>query len=233
MIKAKFRGEMVSVEEFLSKATPRYKERGIYAKCPMCHEKVFVRGGSSPSSPSCFFHQKKDVSSSSLDDCSLAERGDNRLHSLKPDEWDFGQVDSLYKKFDCIENRRSTYNFMEACCGSNGFDKESFMRCLARANKRNIWAYKGIKLWMVPYILLTLENFTNKKGYSFHFVIQKPSLLWSKPELCSLGKVFSSNGDMMNTLFRYTQDGAEKAFSNPLSFSKEHFQLLSGTAINK
>lgn len=227
MLKARFDRRMVNVEEFLSKATPRYKERGIYAECPICEERVFVRGASSPSSPSCFFHQKKDVNVDSLDDCSLAERGDKRLYYLSSDDIDLTQADSLYQKFDCAQNRRATYNFMENCCGSKGFDKEAFLRCLARANTKKIWAYKGLKLWMVPYVLLTLENFTNeKKKYSFHFVVQKPSLIWSKPHLCSLKKVFTS-GELMNTKFHYNQDGINKTLPNPLPFSEENFRCLS------
>lgn len=226
MIEAEFRGRMVTVEKFISLASPRYKEQNLYPICPMCKERLFVRGSSTPNSPSCFFHQKKDVSSTSLDDCPMAERGDKRLRSLIPDEWDFLQAESLYREFDCSKNRKITYNFMEACCGSKSFDKDVFVRCLNRANKKNIWAYKGIKMWMVPYILLTLENYTHKNGYSFHFVIHKPSLMWSKPELCSLKKVFSS-GDLMKTNFYYTKDGVKGSLPNPLPFSKVNVALLS------
>ncbi|MFA9394669.1 MAG: hypothetical protein ACERJ1_08145 [Halodesulfovibrio sp.] len=233
MIKAKFKGSLVTVEEFMAEATSRYKEHDIYATCPACKERVFVRGASSPNSPSCFYHPKKDVSADSLDDCPKAERGDNRLQYLNTDELDLAQADSLYRKFDCMQNRKATYNFMEKCCGLNGFDKETFQRCLARANEKNIWIYKGLKMWMVPYVLLTLDNFRNtKKEYSFHFIVHKPSLIWSKPHLCSLKKVFS-NGTLMNTKFHYDQDGVPKTLANPLPFSKENFGYLSGLSIKR
>ena len=59
-------------------------------------------------------------------------------------------------------------------------------------------------LWVAPYVLLTLENFTatSKAGgeYAFHFVLDKPkgssaSALWLSPERCRLKKVFASNGE--------------------------------------
>ncbi len=71
---------------------------------------------------------------------------------------------------------------------------------LNRADQKRIWSYVDIPLWSIPYILLTLENFTgnakNGNKYEFFFSFNKPqngniSALWQKPNNCSIVKLFS------------------------------------------
>lgn len=74
---------------------------------------------------------------------------------------------------------------------------------IQRADHNNIWSYVGIEVWAIPYILLSLENFSTppsptKMGYNFHFVLRKArgtkiSALWGGSP-CSIEKVFSDSG---------------------------------------
>ncbi len=120
------------------------------------------------------------------------------------------------------ENLKTAYAFMHTLCGRSSLSAESFKICVHRADRQGIWAYKGIKLWVIPYILLTFVDFIKrgKSGnFAFRFVFIKPSrttadILWLNPERCSLNKVFADSGTSIKTQ------------NNPLILSeKQYFEI--------
>lgn len=80
-------GPLVTPEEFIQQATPRYKERGIQPYCRACDEVVDLYGVHSPNVASRFDHKNLSPDADPLDDCVLANRT-GRLQGLEPDGWD-------------------------------------------------------------------------------------------------------------------------------------------------
>ena len=104
------------------------------------------------------------------------------------------------------DNVKTAYSFCLRMCGQGNLPMSVWKTLIRRADKKNIWSYKDIPLWVIPYILLVLENLqgTSQKGatYGFHFILKKPSrtkadTLWIDPGDCAILKVFSASGQPM------------------------------------
>src|SRR3546814_15787825 len=89
-------------------------------------------------------------------------------------------------------------------CRRGNLPAQKWAKMLERAARKGTWRYAGMPLWVVPYVLLILENFTatSKQGgeYAFHFVLDKPkgssaSALSLSPEKCRLQQVIASDGN--------------------------------------
>ena len=219
-------GPLVSPEEFMEKAGPRYKKRNIYPYCKACKQVVDPYGVHSTNVDSRFDHKDLRSDEDHLDDCILAKRNP-RFKGLQFNEFDDVHGNTLRSQFFQDEQLRTAYAFMWKLCGKGNFPTEKFNQCILRADRKTIWSYKDIPLWVIPYILLTFENFINEsRGYGFHFVIKKPSktladALWLRPERCRLLKVFSDTGRKICI--------PEDAFiSNPLPFSGGKLTEIAG-----
>jgi len=129
------------------------------------------------------------------------------------------------------ENLRVAYAFCRSLVRSGNLPAAKFRSMIRRADKKQIWCYVDIPLWVVPYILLTLENFTQaaiatpkkkSKGYEFHFVFEKPanttaSALWNQRLATSLKKVFEGGKAII-------------ASDNPFPLSQEQMITKAGDA---
>lgn len=218
-------GPLVTPEEFVQHATPRYKERGIQAYCRACEEPVDLYGVHSPGVTSRFDHKNLSPDANPLDDCVLANRT-NRLRGLEPDDWDEDAGFRLRKAFFQDDNIAQAYAFCLAMCRKGNLPIRTFQSMHLRADRKKIWFYADMRLWVVPFILLTLENFTHpeKNGgpsYDFHFVLDKPkgttiSALWRTPNECQVKKVFSDSGTPV------------KANDNPFQLSEEALAKKAG-----
>lgn len=213
-------GDRVTPQEFIRRASPRYKERGIFPYCEACGEKVDLYGVHTPNGPTRFDHANFPTDADPLDDCILANRN-ARFRGMQPESFDFPHGQQLRKNFFEEENLKRAYCFMWNLCGKNNFPIKSMRKCIERADRKNIWAYSGIKIWCIPYILLTLENFFHHKNYYFHFYINKKkstflSNIWTKNESAKLYKVFTDSGKSI-----------EKSPNNPLIFSENNFLTIS------
>lgn len=196
-------GVLVTPEEFVQRATPRYKERGIQAYCRACEEPVDLYGLHSPNVVSRFDHKDLKPNADPLDDCILANRT-GRFQGLEPDDWDEEAGVRLRKAFFREDTVAQAYAFCLKMCRKGNLPIRTFRSMIRRADRKKIWFYADMKLWVVPCILLTLENFTHipksgSSGYNFHFVLEKPkgttvSALWRRPGDCRLKKVFSDSG---------------------------------------
>lgn len=196
-------GRSVTPQEFIELAGPRYREAGTLPYCPGCRQPVFVYGVHSTAVASRFQHFELPEDADPLDDCPLADRS-GRLGGLVPDGWGEARGQQLRAAFFEPENIRNFYAFCLAMCRRGNLPAQKWAKMLERADRKGIWRYAGMPLWVAPYVLLTLENFsaTSKAGgeYAFHFVLDKPkgssaSALWLSPERCRLKKVFASNGE--------------------------------------
>lgn len=201
-------GPLVTPEEFIQNATPRYKDLGISPYCPACDEVVDLYGVHSPNVTSRFDHKNFDQAADPLDDCVLANRT-SRFQGLEPDGWDEEAGMRLRKEFFGDDNLAQAYAFCLALCRKGNLPTKTFRSMIRRADRKKIWFYVDIRLWVIPFILLTLENFARPMlngvpGYSFHFVLDKPkgttiSALWRSPSDCQLKKVFSDSGIPVKT----------------------------------
>lgn len=203
-------GPLVTVEQFLGRAGRDYKARGIHPYCPACQERVAPYGAHSVEVTSRFDHSDRPAGLDPADDCPLANRNDPRFRWLVPADWDFDAGVRLRAAFFEDENLKTAYPFSLHLCGRGNLSADQFKTLVRRADRKNIWCYAGMQLWIIPYILLTLGDFNaisrrTNRPYGFHFVLNKPrrgtvESLWLTPAECQLVKLFSSNN---------TPEGAE------------------------
>jgi hypothetical protein len=130
---------------------------------------------------------------------------------MQPDGYDDARGKVLRAQFFEPEFLAQAYTFCRNLCRAKNLAHGQFRSMVKRAEKKRIWSYVGIQLWAVPYILLTLEDFSaigkNNQQYGFHFVFQKPrgsggtgiAALWSSQNGCKISKVFSDNGNPVRT----------------------------------
>ncbi len=202
-------GPLVTPEEFLSRATRAYKEKGIKAYCRLCKEEVFVFGTHTVSILSGFKHSKRQEGTDLRDACPLAHR-DDVARDLLPDQVDHKRGVQLRRDFFEDANLRLAYGFCLNMCQQSNLPIKKFKELIERGDKKNIWAYANLPLWFVPYILLTFGDFTaakkdGKGEYEFHFVFDKPhavetiSSFLAVIESCRLKKLFKPSGKLIDT----------------------------------
>lgn len=213
-------GELVTPQEFIKRATPDYKNKGIFPYCEACGERVDLYGVHNHNGPSRFDHPNLPAEANPLDDCVLANRN-KRFRGMQPSGFDLKHGQQLREEFYKITFIKKTYHFMWALCGRNNFPISKFESILKRAEKKKIWAYKDIMLWTIPYILLTFENFKYTSGIEFHFYIDKNKTtfineIWNHPGKTFLCKVFSDTTKLIKS-----------SHYNPLSINKDNFEKIS------
>lgn len=227
MRKARFanpHGDLVDPVEFVSRAPANYRALQVLPYCDACHEVVHLYGVNTPNVETTprFDHANLSKEANPLDDCILAQRT-RRFRGMEPDGYDDARGEQLRKQFINDENLKTAYSFCLALCGKGNLPKSHFRSMIARADKKRVWSYVGIEVWAIPYILLTLEDFSaeNKSGmsYGFHFVFDKrkgsnASAIWDTVNPCKLLKVYSDSGNP-------THD-------SPFSVSKNALTLMAG-----
>ncbi len=200
-------GPIVTPEEFITRGSSDYKNKGIFPYCTACEQIVEVYGVHSLNVPSRFNHANRD-SDSSKQDCCLADRS-NRFVGMEPDSFDLGRGIKLRNDFFEDENLITAYAFCLNLCRKGNLNAASFKKLIQLADVKNIWQYAEIPIWTIPYMLLSLGTFKAnssdpKKMYDFHFAFHKPnsttaSALWKTPDKCNLKKVFSDGGKLVKT----------------------------------
>jgi hypothetical protein len=195
------KGELVDPLEFMARATSKYKEKGIFPYCDACQEIVDVYGAHTPNPKVTprFDHANLPADADPLDDCILANRT-QRFRGLGPDGFDDVRGKRMRAEFSERDFLAKAYAFCLNLCRKGNLPAAKFRSMLQRADRKRVWAYADVRIWAIPYILLTLENFSatakeNRRAYDFHFVFQKPrgtniSALWTTAQ-CQISKVFS------------------------------------------
>ena len=202
-------GPLVDPMEFIRRATPDYKQREIFPYCDACQEIVHLYGVHTPN-PNItprFDHANLAPDADPLDDCILANRNPH-YGGLAPSGWDDGYGHVMRGRFFEDHNLSTAYAFCLGLCRKGNLPADKFRSIISRADKKRVWAYVGIPLWAIPYVLLTLENFSalskSEMKYKFHFAFIKPtgtnvSALWLRPENCKIVKLFSSDSEPVDT----------------------------------
>ena len=136
-------GPEVTPEEFIKRATPLYKEKGIFPYCKACDQIVHVYGvhNPNPKTTKRFDHSNADPAINPLDDCILADRKGNRFKGLEPDNWDGIRGKQLRKEFFEDSNLRTAYGFCLNMCRKGNLKALNFNAMISRADKKKIWAY--------------------------------------------------------------------------------------------
>lgn len=225
MLKARYGtpdGPHVTPEQFMTRAGPDFKTKGIFPYCPSCKERVDPYGVHSPNVRSRFDHQNLAADIDPLNDCLEANRS-ARFRGMYSTGWDEERGTRLREAFFEINNVSMAYSFCRQLCRSGNLSVAEFSNLIRRADEKNIWAYEGIPLWVVPYVLLTLGNFGTSENsrFPFHFVMVKSggkalSQVWEEHGNCKLKKVFSKSGEMVKTS------------DNPLKISEQEFLATAG-----
>lgn len=232
-------GTLLTPTQFIQKATPQYKAKGIFPYCKACQEVVHLYGVHSPNPNTTprFDHADRDPDADELDDCVLANRS-ARQKGMEPSCWDDERAEGLRAHFYEEENLRVAYGFCRALCRKGNLPAEKFRSMVKRADKKRIWAYADIPLWAIPYVLLTLENFVGKKKdgntFDFHFVFEKPprtnaSALWERSLECQLVKVFPGAGKLVaadDNPFPVSADALEAKAGDVSWITSDFLQLL-------
>lgn len=189
----------------------------IQIQCPCCGEPVII--AAIPSVRRHPYYRHKDTDDGF--DCPLLEKNEDRFKHLNPQNLNECQAAFFREQFYKDENIKRSFNFMGEICGATIFRKTNFNNCMKIADGKNIWAYSGIQLWVIPYILLTLERYTATsrigKPYSFHFHFEKPKRsplddIWLTPAKCKLAKVYYGTGTL-----------AYSTHENPLPLSEAKY----------
>lgn len=197
-------GRLMTAEDFIGNVGHDYQVKRIYPYCPACGETVFPFGTSSTNLTPGFRHKKKTDASDPYDDCPLAQRN-TALSSLLTlsNDWDFSNKTKIKQAFFEDEMLKKAYAFCKrASEPKKKFPVDNFNTLLVRADRYNIWSYANLKVWLVPFILITLGDFKsyNRQGseYGFHYIFKRPKQITvlSSPHQCSLMKRFSDGQPM-------------------------------------
>lgn len=216
-------GKLVSPEEFLRLAGNDYKSKQIFPYCPECDEKLVISNASNVGNKTFYRHYPNNaMDENGIESCSLREKKSNR-QGWYCSSFDFQQSDRIKQAFLTKENLIKAYAFCWTLCGKGNLKFDTFSQMLKLAYAKKIWAYSGIKLWHIPYILLTLKNFKHRSSFEFHFVLHKQGD--SNKEISTLfngtseiQKVFTDSGKLMG-----------QSPNNPLPISLETYLRILNT----
>lgn len=149
-------GKAVTANEFEKEAGVNYREKGIFPFCFACKEKVYTKGTLSPNINGHYAHYRYSDDVDPMDYCIESSQGKtcNRLLGLHTDHWDIYHAEKLRWMFFESDNLKSAYCFCLKACGKG-----------------------NLPIWVVPYILLLLADFSYANKFDFRFVLNKPTRL--------------------------------------------------------
>ncbi|MGL4208198.1 MAG: hypothetical protein ACRCTY_02295 [Candidatus Adiutrix sp.] len=183
--------------------------------CPVCDIELFTHAVSSLTMKPSFHHPRGNPNK-----CDLVGQTDDVFSTLKPQYFDESTANTRRNEFYQDQNIKRAYQFMHKMCGKGNFGAKLFNQCIKMADALNIWAYRDLKQWGIPFILLTMTDFKHTtKGYMFRFTLKKSEgcslAYWQSSEACSLLRVFASGDPMI------------KDPNNPYPISKQLFIEMS------
>ncbi|MFC1040778.1 hypothetical protein ACFGWM_03430 [Pasteurella multocida] len=214
-------GHLCTPEEFLRRVGNDYKTKHIFPFCPECDERLILVNPSNILKSTFYKHYDLDgaIDAESIEICSLRSKKSVRQGWFCSD-FDFERGKSIREAFLEQDNLCAAYCFCWSLCGKGNLSFEQFRQMLHLADKKKIWSYANIELWMIPYMLLTLCNFQHHKGFVFHFILHKQY----KNQL-NFTDIFSS-GTEIQKVFTESHRLMAKSPNNPLSITKENYLNL-------
>lgn len=202
---------MLTVEDY----DRRYgKNSMVHPFCPSCDIQLFTHALSSPNMLASFHHPDGNPNN-----CRLVNPPRGRVPNLEPchfnEEHASANRDALHQN----DSVKAAYAFMWSLCGKGNFSAAQFNDCVKIADAMNVWAYRNLQQWQIPFILLTLIDFKFKdtdKG--FRFTLKKKrgcsKAYWQTPESCELLKVFADTGKLAEKSSHHREQFSEDIFKN-------------------
>ena len=135
---------------------------------------VFIKCTLSPNVQDHYAHYTYDASLDPLDYC-IESAAAQKVKGLKTNEWDLLRGEQVRASFMDGDNLVLAYAACLKLCGKGCLPVKVFHRLISKAGQKNIWSYKGIPLWAIPFILILLSDFTHANGNSIRFSLDKPS----------------------------------------------------------
>lgn len=214
-------GKLCTPEEFLRKAGNDYKTKKIFPYCPECDEPLIVVNQSNISKPTFYKHYDldKSIDGESIEICSLRSKKSARQGWFCT-KFDFERGERIRNAFFSQDNLCNSYSFCWSLCGKGNLSIAQFHKMINLADKKKIWCYANIELWMIPYMLLTLCNFQHHKGFGFHFILHK-----RRRNNLSISEIFSSDSEIQK-VFTDSQKLMSESPNNPLSITQENYLTL-------
>jgi len=203
-------GPLILAEEFSKRLAPDWREKGYRFFCPACGQEVHPYGVYSPrpETPRRFDHCNAPEDLSPFDDCTLA----NRLHGQglpPPLGWDFEQSGNRKREFLDIGMDLAVRSYLVChhLCGAGNLSTSKYLALVERSQQHNIWAYKDLQMWMLPFVFVLLDQFQTESEKAFHFALLRNGKarqkFWTAPHHFEVQKVFSdSNKPMSHGLVR-------------------------------
>lgn len=195
MGEAFYRGRLVTPGEFVRFEGANWKERKSYASCKACGEAVYpcLAHDPNPDLSPYFRHLHAG-------DCPLSLPKSSTLDM--PRDWDSNAGFRLRAEFCQTENLKQGYAVCHKLCHGRLTSDEFVAFCL-EADRRRIWAYKGIPLTHIPYVLVTLkdlwaelaESAKNARRNPLRLVLERPKgtsmdALWERQRECRILSTF-------------------------------------------
>ncbi|TFW48661.1 hypothetical protein ES895_26965 [Bacillus sp. 007/AIA-02/001] len=140
------------------------------ASCEVCNTAVYVRADATPNRQDHFAHYKHS-------NCPTIKDGRKKYEHLHPTEKDEENAKKI--KREVVANLWPIYQKCKEIMkgnqkGNQAFlYKKEFKEMIEKADEGNIWAYKGLILKYVPYVLLVNYGVFSKKDFrkrKVHFV---------------------------------------------------------------
>lgn len=176
----------------------KWKELDQWPHCKICKTKVH------PSFVHSLNHTERFDHVDGVANCPLSSKADPRYLALKPSEVDVKAARIIRGVFFHTPLINQSFEFCEYYVGRAAFNQLVFDQLLLETDRLQIWGYKNLALWTLPFIFFTLIDFTipgrdGKPAFEVQFRFIKPSHgliddLWIKPESCQLEKVFRNTG---------------------------------------
>lgn len=198
MKKALFNNLLVTPEEFHNRAGKNWKSTGANPICARCLRDVDPYGAFSMKVTSRFDHED------GITDCPESSTASPRYAQLRATDID----PSLGKPFkaDFMKNHsKNTKKFLSYFIGASIYNQQLHNAMLDEADRINIWAYKDIKYWVIPYTLLLLIDFEGKSSsstFKFQFNLLKTKAtpfdsIWLDSNKVKLQKVYVPSGKLV------------------------------------
>lgn len=145
--------ELITVEQYdkvFGRGELGHGGRPIPAKCPICLEKMWVRGGSRQRH---YYHidnypcPTKKISAAPF--LSLIDPGENPVEVAAHIQFLRNNWERIYQR---IKSDIPFFSFKE------------FILLLEEARRIRLFAYRGLEVWTIPYLMMALKDFTPATG---------------------------------------------------------------------
>lgn len=211
-----YNGRMMTAQEF-----ERDRNGDELAVCKVCERHLHTYGTKTLSPETRFDHED------GANDCPLSAANLGRYKFLDNLNRETFHGEQRRSAFFETENLKIAYSFCLHMVGKGSLPHQKFGRLCALADSLDIWSYRVLPSWSVPFIFLALDDFeihpisssegVQKKPYSVRFIIKKPKKGVSlRPEDCSIEKYFAPKTGKPSTLVK-----PKSGISNPLPMSEK------------